>query len=134
MTTLRNIYYIIYTKARIIPRTFNSLCKVCFWSSLVEGQAKFGETVLQTCCVLCKPCQNFSYLFPPVPTCSHLFIPVHTCSHMFTTVDFSVTICALPVEFSPCEGDIFRSIFLKLHIFAHLIESFRSIACVAVRK
>ena len=73
---------------------------------------------------LFQPIHTCSHLFTLVHTCSHLFTPVHPCSHMFTTVDFSVTICTLPVQFFPCEGDIFRSIFLKLQIFAHLIERF----------
>ena len=86
--------------------------------------------------------QTWSKLFPPVPTCSHLFSPVyncsqqftlvHTCSHLFTPVHISVTITLFTqwqflVEFSPCESCYFailRAILLKLHIFAHLIESY----------
>ena len=58
-------------------------------------------------------------------------IALHTCSYLFTTVHTSLTTLfaqwQLLVEFFPCKNcyfSILRAIFLKLHIFAHLIESY----------
>ena len=133
------------SKTRVIPRTFNGFQKVYFCCSLVEGKAKFGErathrlgkTVLHTCSDKTalvqelKPGQNFSHLFTPVHTCSHPFTPVHICSQLFTPVHTSLTTLfaqwQLLVEFFPCEScyfSILPAIFLKLHIFAHLIDSY----------
>ena len=86
--------YKLTSKTRVIPRTLNGFQKVYLWCSLVEEQAKFGErathclgkTVLHTCSDLFKPGQNFSHLFPHVPTCSQLFKLVHICSHLFKPV------------------------------------------------
>ena len=76
--------------------------------------------------------QTWSKLFTPVPTCSHLFTTVHTCSHLFTP-HWLATLFAqwqFLVEFSPCEScyfSILSAILLKLHIFAHLIESYPTV-------
>ena len=143
------IIIIITSKTRVIPRTFNGFWKVYRWRSLVEGYAKFGErathlgkTVLHTSSDLFKPDQTFSDLFSIVHTCSHLFTPVHTCSHLFTPVQncsnsftpqWLSTLFAqwqLLVEFFPCKScylSILCAIFLKLHIFAHLIESYPTV-------
>ena len=103
------------------------------------------KTVLHTCSDLFKAGQNSSYLFPPLHSCSQLFTPVHTCSHLFTPVHTSVTIYALHalqflVEFSPCEScyfSILRVILLKLHVFAHLIESWPTVyglsSCIEIK-
>ena len=91
--------------------------------------------------------QIWSKFFTPVPTCPHLFhlcTPVHSCSQLFTAVHscsqlftpqwlsmlFAQWQCL--VEFSPCESCYFSilratCILLKLHIFAHLIESYSTV-------
>ena len=76
-----------------------------------------------------KPGQNFSHLFPTVLTCSHQFTTVHACSHLFTPHWLSMLFAQwqLLVEFFPCEScyfSILRAVLLKLHIFAHRIESY----------
>ena len=92
-----------------------------------------------------KPGQNFSYLFPPVHTCSHLFTDVHNRSHLFTPVHTSVIIYALRAMavshwISHCEScyfSILRAILLRLHIFAHLIESHPTVhglsSCIEIK-
>ena len=90
--------------------------------------------MLHTCCDKTalvqelKPGQNFSNLFPPVHTCSHPFTPVHNCSHL-TDYPRSAQ-WQLLIECFPCESCYFSilcAIFLKLHIFAHLIESYPTV-------
>ena len=103
---------------------------------------RLGKTVLHTCSDWLKPGQNFSHLFPPVHTCSQLFTPVPTCSQLFTLVhtcsqlftpQWLYTLFAqwqFLVELSRCEScyfSILRAILLKLHIFAHLIESYPTV-------
>ena len=69
-------------------------------------------------------------------TCSLLFTPVHNCSHLFTPVHTHLSDYLHSahwqffVEFSPCEScyfSILRAILLKLHIWAHLIESYPTV-------
>ena len=89
-----------------------------------------------------KTFHTYSHIFPPVPTCSHLFTTVHTCSHQFTPVHNCSQLFTpqrlstlfahwqLLLEVFPCEScyfSILRAIFLKLHIFAHLIESYPTV-------
>ena len=121
---------------------------------------RLGKTVLHTCSDLFKLGQNFSHRFPPVPTCSHLFTqtcsqfftpvhncsylftPVHTCSHLFTPQWLSMLFAQWQflIEFSPCESCYFlilSAILLKLHIFAHLIESYPTVynlsGCIEIK-
>ena len=75
-----------------------------------------------------------SHLFWRVQTWSKLFTTGPTCSHLFTTVYTPETTLFAQlqflVEFSPwesCYFSILRAILLKLHIFAHLIESYRTV-------
>ena len=104
-------------------------------------------TPVLTCSILVKTFHTCSHLFLPVHTCSHLFTPVHTCSHLFTPVhtsshrftpvhtcshlsDYAFRALQFLIEFSPCEScyfSILRAILLKLHIFAHLIESYPTV-------
>ena len=83
------------------------------------------------------PVLTCSNLVKTFQTCSRLFTPVHTCSYLFTPVHTSVTTLFMPwqflVEFSPCEScyfSILRAILLKLHIWAHLIESYPTVHCL----
>ena len=87
------------------------------------------------CLQLFTPFTACSHLFTAVHSCSQLFMLVHTCSHLFTPLHTSLTIYALRVMAAsrwifPCESrnfSILRAIFLKLHIFAHLIESYPTV-------
>ena len=114
--------------------------------------------LVQTCPKLFTPVYNCSHLFPPVPTCSHQFTPVHICSHLFTPVhtcshlsdylrcsrngSFSLNIpLAKAVIFQSYvqdpryPSDVWCAILSKLHIFAHLIESYPTVhGWVAVLK
>ena len=74
-----------------------------------------------------KPGQNFSHLFPPVHICSHLFTPVHTSLTIYAQL---WQLWQFLIKFFPCESCCFsisRAIFLKLHIFAQLIESYPTV-------
>ena len=76
-----------------------------------------------TCSSLFTPVQAFSHLFTLVHTSSHLFTPFHTCSHLRDYTRSSQFL----LEISPCLScsfSILHAIMLKLHIFAHLIESY----------
>ena len=73
-----------------------------------------------------------SHLCWLVQTFSHLFTPVHTFSHLFTPQWLSTLFVQwqFVVEFSTCKScyfSILRAILLKLHIFAHLIESYPTV-------
>ena len=86
--------------------------------------------------------QTWSKLFTPVPTCSHLFTPVHTGSYLFTPQWLSTLFAQWQflVEFSPCKSCYFSilcAILLKLHLFAHLIESYPTVhslsSCIEIK-
>ena len=87
---------------------------------------------IKTWSKLFTPVSTCSNLFTPVHICSQLFTPVHTCSRLFTP-HWLATLFAqwqLLIEFSPgesCFFSILRAIFLKLHIFTHLIESYPTV-------
>ena len=119
------------SKTHVIPRAFKGFWKVYGWRSFVEGYSKLGErathrlwkTVLHTRSDLFKPGQNFSHLLTLVHTCSYLFTPPWL-STLFPQWQFLV-------EFSPCESCYFsisHAILLKLHVFAHLIESYPTVS------
>ena len=85
---------------------------------LTVWEKLYFKSVL-TCSNLVKTFHTCSYLFPPVHTCSHL-----SCYSLF--VQWQIFI-----ELSPCEScyfSILRPILLKLHIFAHLIESYSTVS------
>ena len=89
-------------------------------------------TPILTCSNLVKTFHNCSHLFSSAHTYSYLFTLVHAFSKLFTPVHTLVTVHAVAqwqflVEFSPCESyyfSILHVILLKLHIFAHLMESY----------
>ena len=62
-----------------------------------------------------------SHLFWLVQTCSNLFTPVHTCSHL---TDYLHSSHNGNFPLGKLLFSILCAIFLKLHIFAHLIESY----------
>ena len=99
--------------------------------------------LVQTLSKLFTPVPTCSHLLPPVYTCSHLFILVHTCSQLFTSQWLSTLFAQwhILVELSPresCYVSILHAILLKMHIFAHLIESCpmlsRSRSCIKKKK
>ena len=83
-----------------------------------------------------------SHLFWLVQIWSKLFTPVPTCSHLFTPQWLSTLFAQwqLLVEIFPCEScyfSILRAIFLKLHIFAHLIQTYTTVyglsSCIEIK-
>ena len=93
--------------------------------------------LVKTCPKLFTPVYNCSHLFPPVHTCSQLFTTVHTCSHLSDILrcsrngSFSLNFPLVKAVIfrsyvqDPCyPADVWCAILLKLHVFAHLIESY----------
>ena len=81
------------------------------------------------CSDLFKPVQTFS---TPVYNCSHPFPPVHTCSHfsdyLRSSRNGSFSLNFTLVKSENCYFVILRAILLRLHIFAHLIESYSTVS------
>ena len=118
--TLHTILHLTHTEAwgslsktRGIPRTFKDFWKVYWWSSFVEGSAKFRQraahglrkTVLHTCpdlFRLFKPLHTCSHLFRTVQNCWHLFTPVQSLSQTFSNLFTSVHNCSYLRDYALC--------------------------------
>ena len=105
---------------------WDNKAKQRLWKSRFKVNKKYGRPLQST------GITASIHIYIPVDICSQLFTPVHTCSHLFAPLHTSLTIYALRAMAAsrwifPCESRYFwilRAIFLKLHIFVHLIESY----------
>ena len=96
-------------------------------------------TPVHTCSHLLTPVHTSSHLLTPFHTCSQLFTPVHTCSHLSDLSTLFVQRKFL-VDFSPrdsCYFSILRAFLLRLHISAHLINSYPTVydlsSCIQIK-
>ena len=96
--------------------------------------------LVQTCPHLFTPAYNCSHLLPPVPTCSHLFTPAYTCSYLSDylcssrndsfSLNFPLAKAVLfwsYIQDLRYPADVWCAILLKLHVFAHLIDSYPTV-------